>query len=143
MAMIEKKESEKPEKDEVKLSDMFKKAVSLGVSAAFMTEDAVKNVLNDLPLPKDIVSGLLQNAKSAKEDFITSVGQELEKYLKNLDPYKLLDHLAERYDIEVQAKVKFKKKDENQAESAHENMEVNHKDEWAGPISKKKLLRNS
>jgi hypothetical protein len=93
-----------------KIGDIIKKVVSVGVGAAFMTEDAVKNILSDLPLPKDIVTGLLQNAKSAKEDFSTTIREELRTHLSRIDPKILMEELVENYDIEFNTKVTFKKK---------------------------------
>lgn len=92
------------------LTDVIKKVVSIGVGAAFMTEDAVKKVLADLPLPKEIVSGLLKNAQGVKDDFVQSVRSELSDHLSKVDPKKLLEEVLENYDIDVQAKVKFTKK---------------------------------
>lgn len=97
------------EKD-TKIAEVIKKVVSIGIGAAFMTEDAVKSVLNDLPLPKDIVTGLLQNAKNAKIDFTEGVKEEVGKYLNRVDPAKLMDDLLENYDVEINAKLSFKKK---------------------------------
>ena len=75
-----------------------------------MTEDTVKNLLNDLPLPKDIVNGLVQNAKSAKEDFAQSVREEISQHMSKVDPKKLMEDIIQDYDIEVNAKFSFKKK---------------------------------
>ena len=77
------------EEKEGKISDILKKAVSTGISAAFLTEDAVKNIIGDLPLPKDIINGLLQNAKESKTEFIkgiknikvNEVNEVIKKYL--------------------------------------------------------------
>lgn len=99
--------SDKPEKDDKGLSDIFKKVVSTGISAAFMTEDAVKGVLQDLPIPKEIVNGLVQNAKQTKDEFITSVKGELKEYLKKLDVSQEVDRIIANYDIEVNAKFKL------------------------------------
>ena len=102
------------EKDEKKLTDIFKKVVNTGISAAFMTEDAVKGIIQDLPIPKEIINGLVENAKSSKDDFISSVRTELRHYLENIDLSKEIEKVAEDYDIEVTAKFKLtpkKKKD--------------------------------
>jgi hypothetical protein len=96
---------------ENKIGDIIKKVVSVGVGAAFMTEDAVKNILSDLPLPKDIVTGLLQNAKTAKEDFSTTIRDELRSHLAKVDPKALMEELVENYDIEFNTKLSFKKKE--------------------------------
>lgn len=89
------------------LSDILKKVVSTGVSAAFMKEEAVKNVLADLPLPKEIVNNLVQTAKNSKDDFIESVKSELNNYLNDIDITNEIDKIAEKYDIEINAKVKL------------------------------------
>ena len=111
-----------------KISDIIKKVVSVGVGAAFMTEDAVKNILSDLPLPKDIVSGLLQNAKSAKEDFSTTIRDELRIHLSKVDPKILMEELVENYDIEFNTKVSFKKRDDD----SKQNKSVSKKSKGSG-----------
>ncbi len=92
------------------LGDMFKKIASVGMGAAFMTEESIKGVLNDLPVSKEIISGLVQNAKGAKEDFTKGLREEFGKYLSKLDKESLIDYLVENYDVEVNASFKFKKK---------------------------------
>lgn len=95
------------EKDDKKISDILKKVVSSGISAAFTTEDAVKNLIHDLPLPKEMMNGLLQNAKNAKGEFISSVKEELKDYLGKVDLSKEVDRVIEKYDIEINARLKF------------------------------------
>ncbi len=97
-------------KKDTGLQDIIKRVVSVGVGAAFMTEESVRNILGDLPLPKDIVTGLVQNAKGAKEDFTQALRDEFKKYLSHLDTEHIIDYLAENYDVEVNASFSFKKK---------------------------------
>lgn len=106
----DKRGGQKKERDSGSFSEVIKKVVSIGVGAAFLTEDTIKSVLQDLPLPKDIVSGLVQNAKSAKEEFTKSVGEEIRDYLSSVDPKVMMDELLDNYDVEVNATFKFKKK---------------------------------
>ena len=63
-----------------------------------------------MPLPKDIISGLVQNAKGAKEDFTNGIREELRDYLSKLDATKIATDILDKYDVEVEAKFKFKKK---------------------------------
>lgn len=106
-------DSEKNEKSgEIKgLGDIIKRVVSVGIGAAFMTEESVKNVLGDLPIPKDVIAGLVTNAKGAKEDFTKSLREEFRKYLTKLDTEKLIDYILQNYDVEVNANFSFKKKE--------------------------------
>lgn len=105
------------EKEEKKLSDIFKKVINTGISAAFMTEDAVKGIISDLPLPKEIVNGLLQNAKNTKDEFIGSVKTELKEYLHRVDLSKEVDRIIENYDIEINAKIKLSPKKKKNGKS--------------------------
>lgn len=100
------------DKKDSPIGDIIKKVVSVGVGAAFMTEESVKKILEDLPLPKDIISGLVQNAKGAKEDFTNGIREEIRNHLAKLDASKVIADLFEKYDVEVEAKFKFKKKAE-------------------------------
>ena len=95
------------------LDSIIKKVVSVGVGAAFMTEESVKKILEDLPLPKEILSGLVQNAKGAKEDFTNGIREELKNYLTKVDASKIASDILDRYDVEVEAKFKFKKKEKD------------------------------
>lgn len=101
---------EQEPKDDKGLGEVFKKVLSTGISAAFMTEDAVKKLTQDIPLPKEIVNGLLANAKSTKSEFVTGVKKEFKSYLDRLDVTKEIDRVLENYDIEVKANIKFNKK---------------------------------
>ena len=98
------------EKKDSAIGDIIKKVVSVGVGAAFMTEESVKKILDDLPLPKDIVSGLVQNAKGAKEDFSNGIREEVRNYLSKVDASKIVMDILDRYDVEIETKFKFQKK---------------------------------
>ena len=97
------------------LGDIIKKVVSVGVGAAFMTEESVKKILDDLPLPKDIISGLMVNAKGAKEDFTKGIREEIKNYLSKVDSSKIIIDVLDKYNVEVEAKFKFTKKTEKES----------------------------
>lgn len=106
------------------ISDIIKRVVSIGVGSAFMTEEAVRKILDDLPLPKDIVTGLIANAKNAKGEFVEGIREEIRAYLAKVDPEQLVDRVIQKYDIEVEARLKFSPKSsakETQSESKSES----------------------
>ena len=111
-------EDKKPESS---ITEAIKKVVSIGVDAAFMTEDAVKTVLSDLPLPKDIVTGLVQNAKGAKKEFSEGIRSEVREYLSKVDITKVVESTLEKYDFDVQAKVSLRRKDQSGSEESSES----------------------
>lgn len=93
-----------------KIGDLLKKVLTTGVTAAFMTEEAARAVLKDLPLPKEMVGGLIENAKSTKTEFVAGVKNELKAYLDKIDISREIDKIAEKYDFEVKATISLKKK---------------------------------
>jgi hypothetical protein len=97
-------------RDGLKIADIIKRVVSVGVGAAFMTEDSVKTLLSELPLPKDIVNGLIQNAKGAKEEFLDSLQTEIRRHLSTIDPKLYLDEIINNYEFEIDAKVRLNKR---------------------------------
>lgn len=102
---------EEKEKDkDGKLGDLLKKVLTTGATAAFMTEEGVRAVLKDLPLPKDMVGSLVENAKNTKTEFVAGVKNELKSYLDKIDISKEFDKIAEKYDFEVKATISLKKK---------------------------------
>jgi len=103
-------EDSKDKDKEGKLGDIFKKVLSTGVSAAFMTEESVRGLLKDLPLPKDIVGSLVENAKNTKTEFVAQVKNELKSYLDKIDIGKEIDKIVEKYDFEIHATISLKKK---------------------------------
>ena len=93
-----------------KIGDMVGRIVSTGIGAAFMTEDSVRNLLKDVPLPKTVLAGLLQNAKTAKKDFTSLLRSELEKHFSKMDPERLLREVLNEYDVQINATLRFRKK---------------------------------
>jgi hypothetical protein len=93
-----------------KLGDLLKKVLTTTVTAAFMTEEGVRAVLKDLPLPKDMVASLVENAKSTKTEFVSSVKNELKTYLDKIDISKEIDKIVDKYDFQINATISLKKK---------------------------------
>ncbi len=93
-----------------KVEGLLKKVLTTGVTAAFMTEETVRTVLKDMPLPKEIVGGLVENAKNTKTEFIAGVKNELKTYLDKIDLSKEIDKILEKYDFEVKATISLKRK---------------------------------
>jgi hypothetical protein len=101
-----------------KLTDIFRKVLTTGVTAAFMTEESVRALLKDVPLPKDMVVSLLDNARSTKTEFVNSVKNELKAYLNKIDLTREIDKIVEKYDFEVKATISLKKKKKGKGEES-------------------------
>jgi hypothetical protein len=106
---------EEPKDKEGKIGDIFKKVLTTGVTAAFMTEESVRSLLKDVPLPKDIVGSLVENAKNTKTEFVAQVKSELKSYLDKIDLTKEIDKIVEKYDFEINATISLKRKNKKKS----------------------------
>lgn len=99
-----------------KVEGLLKKVLTTGVTAAFMTEEGVRAILKDVPLPKDIVGSLVENAKNTKTEFVAGVKNELKTYLDKIDLGEEIDKILEKYDFEIKATISLKKKNKPKGE---------------------------
>jgi hypothetical protein len=81
-----------------------------------MTEESVRAILKDVPLPKDIVGSLVENAKSTKTEFVAGVKNELKTYLDKIDLSNEIEKIVEKYDFEIKATISLKKKKKSKGE---------------------------
>jgi hypothetical protein len=107
--------SDEDKKRERVLTDTFKKVLTAGVSAAFMTEESIRNYLGELKLPKEVLNGLLSSAAKSKDEMMKRVEKELVGMIKNIDFVKEFSRFAEEHKFKINAEIEvLKKEDESQ-----------------------------
>ncbi len=79
-----------------KLGDILKTVVSTGAAAASMGGETMK--------------GLIEDARAAKSELVASAKAEVKGWLDRIDVRKEIDRVLADYDVEVNAKISFKKK---------------------------------
>ena len=90
-----------------KAGDLLKKAITVGLGAAFLTEESIRAVVGELKLPKELVANLLTQANETRSEFIGKFSQEvLEKIQSRIDPVELVNEVLRRNDIELTIKIK-------------------------------------
>lgn len=107
-AETQSKNSEKG--SDLKITEAFKRIVSTGLGAAFMTEESVRNYLGDLKLPKEVLGVLLQGVQKSKEDLMQKVGSEIIKNLSKVDLVKVMTQFAQENKFKIHAEIEFEKK---------------------------------
>lgn len=100
----------KAESDKSGLSDTLKKVFSVGVSAAFMTEEGIRKYLADLKLPKEILDALLAGANKSKEEITTRVAKEINGIVSKIDWVDELSKFVETHKFKIKAEVEIEKK---------------------------------
>lgn len=91
------------------VSDLLKKALTVGVGAAFLTEEALRNMLSELKLPKETLASVLQAAGQIKTEWFQKVTQEIvEKIQNQVDMPGLIQEILEKNEVQCELKIRFK-----------------------------------
>ena len=97
----------------VGVSDGLKKILTTGLSAILMSEDGVRQYIQDMKLPKDAIGSLLKGVAKSKEEIVTRVGSEFSKLVEKIDLVEELTKFLRENKIKFSAEVEFSKKDKN------------------------------
>ena len=94
-----------------KWSEMVRKVMSVGLGAAFMTEESVRSALGGLNLPKEVLSSILQSANKGKEDLLNRIGNETIKLISKIDFVKEASRFVEEHKFRINAEIEVVKKE--------------------------------
>jgi hypothetical protein len=94
-----------------KWGEMIKRVMSVGLGAAFMTEESIRNTLGDIKLPKEVLTNILQGASRSKEDFLNKIGNETIKLISKIDFVKEASRFVEEHKFHISADIEVVKKD--------------------------------
>ena len=94
-----------------KKSDLFKKLLSAGIGAAFMTEEHIRAYLSDKNLPKDAMKFLLDSAAKSKAELMDRVGNEVIAIVNKIDFVEEASRFVEEHKFRVTAEIDVIKKE--------------------------------
>jgi hypothetical protein len=97
--------SDQDDKGTGPILDAVKKIFSVGVGAAFLTEESIRSYLADLKLPKDALNFILQSAAKGKEELVSRVSKEIGGLLSHVDFVKEVSRFAENHKFKVSAEI--------------------------------------
>jgi hypothetical protein len=93
-------------------ADLVKKILTVGIGAVFLTPDAVKGLISEFKLPKELLNGVLESANKTKNEFFTRLSNDImEKFSEKVDPKALMESLLHEHEIELKISFKRKKTD--------------------------------
>ena len=97
-----------------KISETFRKVLTMGMGAAFMTEESLRQIVRESKLPKDFppLKTLLDGALRAKQDLVEKVGDDVIRMLRKLDWSKELTRFAETHKFTVKAELQVNKRED-------------------------------
>ena len=94
-----------------KLSDMIRKVMSVGLGAAFMTEESVRGALGGMNLPKDVLASILSQANRGKEEMMSRIGNETIKLISRIDFVKEASRFVEEHKFRITAEIDIVRKE--------------------------------
>ncbi len=106
----DKKDEDKSSLQSGMLGEAVKKLFTVGVTAAFMTEESIKTYLAELKLPKELLSVVIQGAQKSKDEVTNRVGKEVVGILQKIDFVKEASKFAENHKFKITAEIEVIKK---------------------------------
>lgn len=94
----------------ISIADMAKKVFAVGIGAAFLTEESIRNALGEMKLPKDIATTLIQNATKTKEVIANQVTKEIVNIISKIDIVKEASRFVEEHKFKISAEIEVTKK---------------------------------
>ncbi len=119
--MSGKKKSKKDEPDilikaiDTLLPDMVKKMILVSIGGVMLTEEAVRKILSELNLSKEIVSLVIAQTNKAKDEVVKTVSEEFRQLIKKVNIKKELEKALKDTKIKVQLEIDFESKNKNEA----------------------------
>ena len=96
-----------------KATDFVKKLLSVGVGTIFLTEEAMRTMITEFKLPKELITGLLSSANNTRKEFLQNLSHEVfENVMSRVDSAKLVQEFFAKNEIDLQIKVKVSPRDE-------------------------------
>ena len=102
-----------PESDDSRgsntLPDLARRALSIGLSGFFLTEETIRKALGDT-LPKDWQDFAIEQSDRTRRDFVERLSFEIGQALQNADIARILTELLEGRTLEVKAEIRLAEK---------------------------------
>ncbi len=95
------------------VSDGLKKILTTGISAVLMSEEGVRQYLQDLKLPKDALGSLIKGVAKSKEEIVMRVGSEFSKLVEKIDLVEEMTKFLRENKIKISAEIEFSKKEKS------------------------------
>ena len=89
-----------------------KKLMTVGVGTFFLTEDALKSLVSEFKIPKELVGTLLDGAKGVRKEFMQNfITEVMGRVSDNVDPSTMIADFLRKNDVTFEIKIKVKDKE--------------------------------
>lgn len=92
--------------------EMVKKAVAAGVGAVFTTEESVRRLAKEMPMPKEMAGYLVNTASSTKDELFRVVAREIREFLSSVNLSEEVAKMLTTLSFEIKTEIRFIPNDE-------------------------------
>lgn len=115
-------DEEELKKRGISITDIAKKVFAVGIGAAFLTEESIRNALGEFKLPKEILTTLIQNASKTRDVISNQVANEIIKIVNKIDFVKEASRFVEEHKFKISAEVEVTKKKSGEGHDFNVNL---------------------
>ena len=101
-----RKEAKEPEESLGAIPELMRRAIALGLTGFFTTEEAVRRALGDT-VPKDWTDSIAESSDRARSEFLDKLSREIAGTLKEVDLADVLRRLLEGQTLTVNAEIRL------------------------------------
>lgn len=93
------------------IPDLVRKAVSLGFSGFFLTEEVIRKALGDT-IPKDWTDFAVDQSERTRQEFLERLSFEIAQSLEKVDVAAVLQELLQGRTLEIRAEIRLGEKEQ-------------------------------
>ena len=102
----EQEDAEAQEESLGAIPELMRRAIALGLTGFFTTEEAVRRALGDT-LPKDWTDTISESSDRTRSEFLDKLSREIARTLKEVDLAAVLQRLLEGQTLTVNAEIRL------------------------------------
>jgi len=96
------------------IPDVLKKAIVLGVSGEFFSEETIRKMLSDIQMPSDLVQYIIQQTSKSKNEIIRIIAEEIRNIIVQAQLGEQIKKFIKGFKINIKLEVSFDPRDDEQ-----------------------------
>lgn len=89
------------------IPDLVRRTMWAGIGAVLSSEEGIRKMAQDFSLPKDVANSLIAHAQNSKDELLRIIGNEVRRFLENLNLHEELQRLLTSLSFEIKTEVRF------------------------------------
>jgi hypothetical protein len=100
------------QKLEAFVPELVKRAVAAGMGAVLTTEEGIRRISKDIPLPKEFAGYLVNTASTTKDEFLRVLAREVREFLQTVNLSEEIAKMLTLLSFEIKTEIRFIPNDE-------------------------------